>query len=169
MHFPGGLMVKNLPAMREPHRCGFDLWVKKIPWRRTWQPTPEFLPRESYGQRSLAGCSPRSHRVRHDWGELARLHTQTANSKTHYSPNFHILPSIMLSALLTSRAVFWSAILYIFPQASFANFRGGKEALILNQGRNSFKTTIHFHCLCFLILNSNKKFHLKEISWTMGF
>ena len=42
--------------------------VGKIPWRRTWQPTPVlrarqpppiFFPGESQGQRSLAGCSPR--------------------------------------------------------------------------------------------------------------
>jgi len=25
----------------------FDPWVRKIPWRRAWQPTPVFLPRES--------------------------------------------------------------------------------------------------------------------------
>ena len=30
----------------------------KIPWRRTWQPTPAFLPGEFHGQRSLAGYSP---------------------------------------------------------------------------------------------------------------
>ena len=30
-----------------------DPWVGKIPWRRAWQPTLVFLPRESYGQRSL--------------------------------------------------------------------------------------------------------------------
>ena len=30
----------------------------KSPWGRTRQPTPVFLPRESYGQRSLAGYSP---------------------------------------------------------------------------------------------------------------
>ena len=29
----------------------------KIPWRKTWQPTPVFLPGESHGQRSLAGYS----------------------------------------------------------------------------------------------------------------
>ena len=29
----------------------------KILWRRKWQPTPVFLPGESYGQRSLAGYS----------------------------------------------------------------------------------------------------------------
>ena len=35
-------------------QCGrprFDPWVGKIPWRRKWQPTPVFLPRESHGQR----------------------------------------------------------------------------------------------------------------------
>ena len=28
-------------------------------WKRKWQPTPVFLPGESHGKRSLAGCSPR--------------------------------------------------------------------------------------------------------------
>jgi len=35
-----------------------DLWIGKIPWRRVWQPTPVFLPGESYGLRSLVGYSP---------------------------------------------------------------------------------------------------------------
>ena len=39
-------------------RCGFNPWSRKIPWRRTWQPTPVFLPGKSHGQRSLAGYSP---------------------------------------------------------------------------------------------------------------
>ena len=38
-------------------RCGFYLWVGKIPWRRKWQPTPVFLPGELHGESSLAGCS----------------------------------------------------------------------------------------------------------------
>ena len=33
----------------------FNLWVRKTPWRRAWQPTPVFLPGESHGQKSLAG------------------------------------------------------------------------------------------------------------------
>ena len=33
-------------------------WVRKIPWRRKWQPTPAFLPGKSHGQRSLADYSP---------------------------------------------------------------------------------------------------------------
>ena len=36
--------VKNLPVMWRP---GFDPWVRKIAWRRKWQPTPVFLPGES--------------------------------------------------------------------------------------------------------------------------
>ena len=40
-------------------RCGFNPWVRKILWRRKWQPTPIFLPGESHGQRSLMGYSPR--------------------------------------------------------------------------------------------------------------
>ena len=47
-------IVKNLPAMQETL---FDPWVRKIPWRREWLPTPAFLPGESHGQRSLAGYS----------------------------------------------------------------------------------------------------------------
>ena len=49
-------MIKNLPAMQETPDP--DPWVRKIPWRREWLPTPVFLPRESQGQRSLAGYSP---------------------------------------------------------------------------------------------------------------
>ena len=32
----------------------FNPWVRKIPWRKKWQPTPEFLPGKSHGERSLA-------------------------------------------------------------------------------------------------------------------
>ena len=35
-------------------------WVRKIPWRRAWQPTPVFLPGESHGQRSLVGLAKSS-------------------------------------------------------------------------------------------------------------
>ena len=35
----------------------FDPWVRKIPWRRKWQPTPVFLPGKSHGRRSLVGYS----------------------------------------------------------------------------------------------------------------
>ena len=39
-------------------RRRFEPWVRKIPWRRKWQPTPLFLPEKSHGGRKLAGYSP---------------------------------------------------------------------------------------------------------------
>ena len=48
-------MVKNLPAVQE---TSVQSLVRKIPWRREWQPTPVFLPGEFHGQRSLVGYSP---------------------------------------------------------------------------------------------------------------
>ena len=36
----------------------------KIPWRKKWQPTPVFFSGESHGQRTLAGHSSWTHRVR---------------------------------------------------------------------------------------------------------
>ena len=45
----------------------FNPWLRKIPWRRQWQPSPVFLLEKSHGQRSLAGYSPCGRkRVRHD-------------------------------------------------------------------------------------------------------
>ena len=34
-----------------------DPWVRKIPWRKKWQPTPIFLPEKFHGQKRLAGYS----------------------------------------------------------------------------------------------------------------
>ena len=56
---------------RSRKRRKFNPWVRKIPWRRAWQPTSVLLPGESHGQRSLAGYSPQSHKMRHDWSNLA--------------------------------------------------------------------------------------------------
>ena len=39
-------------------RPWFDPWIRKIPWRRKWPPTPVLLPGESHGQRSLEGYRP---------------------------------------------------------------------------------------------------------------
>ena len=49
--FPGGSDGKHSPVVQ-------DTWVRKIPWRRQWQPTPVILPGKLHGQRNLAGYSP---------------------------------------------------------------------------------------------------------------
>ena len=39
--FPGGSVGKESTCQFRRHkRCGFDPWVRKIPWKRKWQPTP---------------------------------------------------------------------------------------------------------------------------------
>ena len=53
---------KSVCQYRRCKRCRFDHWFGKIPWRRTWQPTPVLLPGESHGQRRLAGYSPWGHK-----------------------------------------------------------------------------------------------------------
>ena len=53
---PSALIAPKPPIWHK--RGEFDPWVGKISWRRAWQPTPIFLPRESHGRRSLAGYRP---------------------------------------------------------------------------------------------------------------
>ena len=54
--FPGGSDGKSICL--QCGRPGFSPWVRKIPCRRKWQPTPVFLPGKSHGWRSLVGYSP---------------------------------------------------------------------------------------------------------------
>ena len=53
------------------------IWVRKIPWRRAWQPTSVFLPGEFHGQRSLAEYSL--------WG-CKELDITEQLTHTHMSP-----------------------------------------------------------------------------------
>jgi len=50
-------------------RCGFDSWVRKIPWRRAWQPTPVFLPGESQRRSRLV------YSVAKSWTQLRQFST----------------------------------------------------------------------------------------------
>ena len=71
LRLPGAASGKEHTCRCRGHkRCWFDPCIRKVPWRRAWQFTPEFLPGKSHGQRSLAGYSP-SQRVEHDWSDLA--------------------------------------------------------------------------------------------------
>ena len=51
-------MVESACQCKRCKRYRFDPWVGKIPWRRAWQATPIFLPRQSHGEKSLVGYSP---------------------------------------------------------------------------------------------------------------
>ena len=71
-------MTKSLPAMQETE---FDLWVRKIPRRRKWQPAPVFLPGESHRQRSLVGYSPCSSIESEKTEQLTLSHFSFKNSQ----------------------------------------------------------------------------------------
>ena len=59
MEEPGGL--QSMGSLRVGHDWATSLCLFTfMPWRRTWQPTPVFLPGESQGRGSLVGC--------HLWG-----------------------------------------------------------------------------------------------------
>ena len=58
-------------------RHGFDLWSRKIPWRREWQPTEVFLPGKSYGQRSLVGYRPWGWKESDTTERLTHTHTHS--------------------------------------------------------------------------------------------
>ena len=55
-------MVKNLLA----NARDTETWARSLDWEdpleEVWQPTPVFLPGESYGQRSLVGYSLQGHK-----------------------------------------------------------------------------------------------------------
>ena len=77
------LSGKNLPANAGDLRIMFDPWIGRIPWRRTWQPAPVFLPGESHGQRSLVGYV---HTVAKSQTRLKRLGTQSTQPASCKTP-----------------------------------------------------------------------------------
>ena len=68
MGFPGGSDSKvSDRSAGDPSFLGWEdplekEMVRKIPWRRKWQPTPVLLPRKFHGLRSLVGYSPWGHK-----------------------------------------------------------------------------------------------------------
>jgi len=58
----GASSIERSCQCKRHRRHGFSPWVGKIPWRRTWQLTPVFLPGEFHRQKRLAGYNPRGHK-----------------------------------------------------------------------------------------------------------
>ena len=91
--FPGGENGKE--SSFQSKRSRFKPWVRKILWRRKWQPTPAFLPGKFHGQRSLTGYSPWGHRVGYDW-VLTHAHThwlKTLVLMQHHCSSLLLQPS----------------------------------------------------------------------------
>ena len=87
-------------------RHGFSPWVNKIPWRKTCQPTPIFLPGKSHGQRRLVGYSP--------WGRKEW-------DMTEHSAVTHLLSTrawIQTQACLALKFMFFTTILLCLLRVS---------------------------------------------------
>jgi len=79
-----------------------DPCIEKIPWRRKWQPTPVFLPRESRGQRSLVGYSPWGCKESDTTEQLSVcVHTHTSTFQywhsNYYPPEEGLVTCLMLA------------------------------------------------------------------------
>ena len=90
--FPGGASGKELTCQgRRRKRWGFHPWVGTILWRKKWQPTLVFLPRESHEPGRLQSIG--SQRVGYYWKDLA--HTRHVFTYSWMGPfklvgNLHI-------------------------------------------------------------------------------
>ena len=61
--FPGGASGKESACQCRRHkRHGFDPSIRKILWRREWQPTPVVLPGKFHGQKGIKGYRPWDHK-----------------------------------------------------------------------------------------------------------
>ena len=115
------LVVKNLPANAgNVGRCGVHPWVRKIPWRREWQPTPVFLPVEFHGQRSLVGCSP--------WGckesdttERLSMHTCSVSWLLGQFLCVHIVLVWLLFKKLFAYLFIFSCAMSLLPHGLFSS------------------------------------------------
>ena len=86
--------VKHLPTMQETP--GFDPRLRKIPWRRKWQPTPVLLLGKSHGWRSLVGYSPWGHKEsdmteQHHLGCFKLFHSSLMHIWFHFQPFSSVL------------------------------------------------------------------------------
>ena len=84
--------VKNPPAMQETQETRVQSRVRKIPWKKKWQPTLVFLPEKSHGQRGLEGYSPKGHKES-DMTELLSTQHASFNLPDHSTT----MPRIFLS------------------------------------------------------------------------
>ena len=71
------LWLRWLRICLQCRRPGFDPWIRKIPRRREWLPTPVFLTGISHGQRSLVGYSPWGRKDSDTTEQLTHTHTHT--------------------------------------------------------------------------------------------
>ena len=87
---PGGL--QSMVSLRVGHNWATSLSLFTcMHWKRKWQPTPVFLPRESQGRGSLVGCPL--------WGRAESDMTEAPLQQQQQSTNSHSRNKIMNSQI----------------------------------------------------------------------
>ena len=112
---------------RSCRRHGFDPWVREIPWRRKWQPTPIVVQGKSHGQKSLAGYSPWVHK---EW-DTERLSTAQCYLVCFFFKSLFIvlqgLKSIWVIGISMMSIFFFRlnrSMPFLLISFSFVSFRG---------------------------------------------
>ena len=105
--FPGGANCKESTCRcRRCKRRGFYSRVRKIPWRRKWQPNPVFLPKICHRQRSLVGYSPWGYKELDMIEWLSTMpHIHATNSYKHNTEQDLMAPLMFLWASLVAQLV----------------------------------------------------------------
>ena len=92
--FPGVSGKEPICQCRRCRGWSFYPWVRMIPWRRKWQPTPVFLLEKSHGQEGVGWLQTMgSQRVRHNWATHTHIHKHiNTHTHTHKHTHTHINP-----------------------------------------------------------------------------
>ena len=99
-------------------RPRFNPWIRKIPWRREWQPTSGFLPGDLHQQRSLAGyigsqrvdtgpslCLGMFHMPWSDWAYVPQLLSPCSRAcKLQLLKSLHLEPCFRTGEATTMRS-----------------------------------------------------------------
>ena len=118
LSFPGGASGKEpVCQCRRCKKSGFYPWVRKIPWRRVWQPTPVSC-LENPIDRGAWRASP-------TWLKWLSTHSRTVGlvSRGFNSPNTQI--SNFLGFMISGK--FWMARILLVPITSEFRLMGDKE------------------------------------------
>ena len=113
-------------------RHEFEPWIREIPWRRKWQPTPIFLPVKSHGQRSLVGYCNKS---------LAQLSDATTTTFIPYSTQPAPQPSqdyFLVGSSVQSLSCVW---LFVTPWTTAC-----QASLSITNSRRPPKPIVHRVC-----------------------
>ena len=108
--FAGGEVVKNLPASEGAagDQARFDPWVRKIPWRRKWQPTPYSRLGNPMDREAWQATARGGHRV--GWTRPS-THAYTLTQHQHQVLEMLCFPSgrVMFPWFIRHRAIYlWS-------------------------------------------------------------